>query len=61
MVKTPKERPKTQRERFIEAARESGASEDPLEFERTLRGLANAPPPETVQDRKNVKGKKPAK
>lgn len=49
---------KTQRQRFIDAAREVGASEDPLEFERVLRGIAKAPPTKKVQARKKPKGKK---
>lgn len=34
---------KLQRERFIEAAREHGASEDPEEFERVFRQVVKAP------------------
>ena len=49
----------SQSKKFIDAAREAGASEDPLEFERVLRGIAKAPPTEKVQERK--KQKKPAK
>ncbi len=48
---------KSQRQRFIEAAREAGASEDPLEFERALRGVAKAPPTEKVQERKKARSK----
>lgn len=42
----------TQSERFLEAAREVGASEDDDVFDATLKKIAKAPPPETVQDRK---------
>ena len=48
---------KSQRQRFIEAAREVGASEDPLEFERVLRGIAKAPPTKKVQARKKASSK----
>lgn len=41
-----------QRRLFIDAAREAGASEDTVEFDRTLGKIAKAPPPETVQGRK---------
>jgi hypothetical protein len=37
----PNEKP--QRERFIEAAREHGASEDPEEFERIFRQVVKPP------------------
>lgn len=49
---------KTQRQRFIEAARDVGASEDLLEFERVLRGIAKAPPTKKVQASKKPKSKK---
>jgi hypothetical protein len=49
---------KTQRERFIEAARELGLPEDEEAFDRALKKIASAPPPETVEKRKT---KKPAK
>jgi hypothetical protein len=35
---------KAQRQRFIDAAREAGASEDGAEFDKNLRRLANAKP-----------------
>jgi hypothetical protein len=40
LAKTPAQRPKTQRERFIEAARESGATEDEKAFEQRLKAVA---------------------
>ena len=54
---------KTQVQKFIEAAKSSGAIEDPVEFNRMLGGIAKAPAPETVQDRKKPKPetKKPNK
>ncbi len=42
----------SQRERFIEAAREIGTDEDAEAFKRRLKTLASAPPPESVQSRK---------
>lgn len=42
MAKTPKKSAKTQRERFIEAAREVGANEDEEAFERRLKAIAGA-------------------
>lgn len=51
----------SQSKRFIEAARESGASEDAADFDRALGKLAKAPPPDSTQDRKKPKTKKPAK
>jgi hypothetical protein len=39
-----KSRSMTQRERFIETARELGCDEDPEAFERAVRKLAKAPP-----------------
>jgi hypothetical protein len=45
----PDEKP--QRERFIETAREIGASEDPEEFERVFREVVKpVAPPATRQD-----------
>jgi hypothetical protein len=41
--KPPDPNEKPQRERFIEAAREHGASEDPEEFERIFRQVVRAP------------------
>lgn len=40
MAKAPVKTAKTQRERFIEAARESGATEDELVFEQRLKAVA---------------------
>jgi hypothetical protein len=34
---------RTQRQKFIDAAREAGASEDEAAFERSLRRIATAP------------------
>lgn len=50
---SPDEKP--QRERFIEGARELGASEDPEDFERVFRQImkptkASIPEPETKRD-----------
>ncbi len=47
-----------QSKKFVAAAREVGASEDPLEFERVLRGIAKAPPTKKVQASKKPKSKK---
>ena len=35
---------RTQRQKFIEAARKHGASEDPDAFRRAVRSIATAPP-----------------
>jgi hypothetical protein len=43
---------KTQRERFIEAARELGTDDDEDAFNRRLKQLTSAPPPKSVQKRK---------
>jgi len=40
MAKAPEKNAKTQRERFIEAARDVGAVEDEKEFERQLKAVA---------------------
>lgn len=48
-----------QSDKFIKAAREVGPSECDDVFDRALKKVAKAPPPDTVQDRK--KPKKPAK
>lgn len=50
----PNEKP--QRERFIEAAREHGASEDPEEFERIFRRVVK--PPQVPVGPKPALGKK---
>ena len=40
----PAEDARTQRQKFIEAARKHGASEDPDAFRRAVRSIATAPP-----------------
>jgi uncharacterized protein HemY len=52
---------KKQLRKFVDAARAAQASEDVIEFDHMLGEIAKAPPPETVQDRKPQKVKKPAK
>lgn len=42
MAKAPEKGAKSQRERFIEAAREIGADEDEAAFEQRLRAVAGA-------------------
>lgn len=42
---------------FIEKARELGCSEDEGTFEKTIKKIASAPPPKSVEKRKT---KKPA-
>lgn len=42
MAKAPKEKALSQRERFIEAARAVGATEDEGEFEQRLKAVAGA-------------------
>lgn len=37
-------KPKPQKQRFIEAAREAGASEDEADFDRALKEIAKAKP-----------------
>lgn len=49
-----------QKRKFIEAARDLGCKEDPRAFDRALKKIAEAPPPDTVQERK-TKNDKPAK
>ena len=47
---SPKQRAETsQRQRFIEAARKAGASEDEAVFDETLKRLAKAKPEPTKQ------------
>jgi hypothetical protein len=46
---------KTQHKKFIDAAKQAGVSDDEADFDRALAGIAKAPPPETVQDRKKPK------
>jgi hypothetical protein len=43
---SPTSRDKTQRQRFIEAAREAGVSQDEAVFDENLRRLAKAKPGE---------------
>lgn len=45
---------KSQPKKFLEAAREVGASEDEDVFDRALKKVAKAPPPKSVQKRKLV-------
>lgn len=52
---------KQQKKKFIDAARTVGAEDDEYAFDKILGRIAKAPPPETVQDRKTPKGKKPPK
>lgn len=52
-----KEEKKDQHKRFIEAARDAGASEDEPAFDDMLKRVTSAPPPKTVQDRKSSKKK----
>ena len=58
----PKTRPtkevRSQKERFIEAARDLGCDEGPEAFKDRLKQLVKAPPPETVQKRKDKKSAK---
>jgi hypothetical protein len=49
----------SQSRRFADAAKQVGASEDLADFDRVLGGIAKAPPPETIQDRKSPKAKTP--
>jgi hypothetical protein len=52
--KPPPPDEKPQRERFIETAREIGASEDPEEFERVFREVVK--PPKPVKSRSVTSG-----
>ena len=61
MTSQPKPPKSEQGKRFVDAAREAGASESEDVFDETLRRIAEAPPPDTVQERKKPKTKKPAK
>jgi hypothetical protein len=49
-----------QSQNFIDAARELGADGDPKAFDRALKKLAEAPPPDKGEDKKPKKDK-PAK
>lgn len=51
-------KPKTQAQKFSEAARKLECPEDEGAFDATLKIIASAPPPKTVKKRKT---KKPAK
>jgi len=53
--KPPPPDQKPQRERFIETAREIGASEDPEAFERVFREVVRAPPPPKPTTRQPIK------
>ena len=53
-------RKSTQSDKFIDAARASGASEDEDVFDRALKEIASAPPPKSVNKRKK-KIEEPAK
>jgi aminoglycoside/choline kinase family phosphotransferase len=44
MKKAAKPEEKDQRDRFIEAARKAGASEDEAEFDRAIKKVAKAKP-----------------
>lgn len=48
------DKPKTmdQHKRFVDAAREAGASEDEDVFDKALKKIASAPAPASVQKRK---------
>lgn len=48
----PTDKTRSQHKKFIQAAREAGADEDPEAFKERLKRLVNAPPPQTVQERK---------
>jgi hypothetical protein len=48
----------SQHRAFVKAARELGCNEDTEAFDKTLKKIASAPPPKSVEKRKN---KKPAK
>ena len=61
MTKRSKHTNDNQNSRFKAAAKGAGASDDPADFDRILGGIAKGPPPETIQDRKLSKAKKPAK
>lgn len=51
----PTKRAKSQREAFIEAARDLGCSEDADAFDKALEKIAKAPPPKSVEKRKAKK------
>jgi hypothetical protein len=45
-MRRPTSKTKSQRDRFTDAAREAGASEDEAEFDKNLKRLAKANPPQ---------------
>ncbi len=45
MKKTKPQDERDQRDRFIEAARKAGASEDEADFDRAIKKVAKAKPP----------------
>lgn len=47
-----KRKSNSQSDKFIAAAREAGASDDAVDFDRALGKIAKAPPPKSVQKRK---------
>lgn len=49
-----KAKDKSQRGRFIEAARELGCGEDEDAFDKALRKIASERPPQSVQKRKRA-------
>ena len=48
----------SQAQKFTDAAKQLGCSDDDKAFEKALKKIASAPPPKTVKKRKT---KKPAK
>lgn len=44
----------TQSQKFVEAAKQAGASDDESAFDEALSGIIKAPPPQSVQARKVV-------
>jgi hypothetical protein len=45
----------TQRQRFSDAARDAGCPDDDGAFDRALKRVASAPPPKSVEKRKDKK------
>lgn len=52
--KSPTADSRAQHAKFVEAARELGCDEDPEAFKDKLKKLVKAPPPESVQRRKET-------
>jgi hypothetical protein len=52
MSESKKSREGTQKQRFIDKARELGCDEDEVAFEERLRKIAKAPPPKPESKRK---------